>query len=464
VQVSRCYRDAQKSAKVQKVSTIESFTLKASVIHKNRYSYLLSEYKTSKCKISIICPIHGLFSQIPHDHLMGHGCPKCAIEKVAERKRHSLYIFIEKAVQVHGGNYDYSLVSYKNSKHKVQIICHLHGIFEQSPNHHLKGVGCLQCGIERAKLKNRLSVEDFISRSQIIHNYKYDYSKAKFNNTAEKAKIVCPIHGIFTQRVNSHLNGCGCPICAIENFKPKNKLNSEIFIKRSKAIHNNKYDYSLVNYINNTIMVNILCPLHSIFYQTPNSHLDGNGCPKCAIIYKAKSLRYTQEEFIVKAIAKHGNKYDYSNAIYVDAKTKVQISCKKHGAFFQQPGSHLSGAGCPTCLESHGESFIATILDNHKITYEREKKFSDCRVDRPLSFDFYIPSLNTCIEYDGGQHFFPCKYFGGDHSFKKIQMRDEVKNNYCRIKNIKLIRLFHKDSSVVIEDIIGSLLKTEYAG
>jgi len=446
------------------MSAIASFILKASVVHNNKYTYSLVDYKHSKVKVNILCPVHGLFRQRPNDHLMGHGCSKCAFDIIVSIRKHNTFIFIEKARKVHGTIYKYSLVQYNNSKCKVKIECQIHGIFEQTPNAHLRGSGCPECGVKRANFKKSLNAEDFIKRSHIIHDHTYDYTLVILKNTLEKVKILCSIHGIFEQTPNSHLNGCGCPKCANDSFVPKNKLNSVSFIERAIAKHAYKYDYSLVNYIDNITPINIICLAHGTFEQTPNSHIAGNGCPKCAIIYKANNLRLTQEEFIAKAINKHGNKYDYSNAIYVDAKTKVQISCKKHDTFFQQPGAHLFGAGCPTCVESHGESFIASIIDKYKIIYEREKKFSDCMVKRPLSFDFYIPSLNTCIEYDGSQHFFPCKYFGGDHSFKKLLMRDKVKNNYCTLKNIKLIRLSYKDSSAVIEDVIGNLLKTEYAG
>jgi hypothetical protein len=437
-----------------------SFISKASILHNNKYDYSLTGYKHSKAKVDILCPIHGLFRQMPNDHLNGRGCPKCGAEKVASIKKDNFNIFVKKATQVHGDTYDYSLVTYVNSKQKIKIICSIHGTFDQSPNHHLNGAGCPKCGIERARLKNKMTVEDFIERAHALQAYRYNYTLVKFNNLMDKIKIICPIHGVFTQKAGTHLQGCGCPNCASDKFTPKNKLNTETFIEYSKIKHGTKYGYSLTNYVNSITAVKIICPIHGAFEQTPNSHLDGNGCPSCAIIYRSNKLKLTQEEFILRAINRHGTIYDYSNAVYIGAKTKVLITCKKHGAFLQVPGSHIFGAGCPHCLESHGEKYIASILDLLNIPYEREKKFPDCRDNRPLLFDFYIQKFNMCIEYDGSQHFYPCKYFGGYLALERAQIRDKIKNRYCCEKQITLIRFSYRDSTEKISGTLYRILKS----
>jgi len=189
--------------------------------------------------------------------------------------------FILKAKQLHNNKYDYSLVNYVSMQIKIKIICPDHGVFKQRPMNHLnKKQGCPKCGtINRTNnQKNKLSKNDFIKKSNKIHNNKYDYSFVEYKNNKTKIKIVCPKHGIFLQSPLSHLSGNGCAFCAKQG-----KLNNEIFIQKSNKIHNNKYDYSLTKYINMKKKVNIICNIHNItFQQSPESHLKGSKCPLCA--------------------------------------------------------------------------------------------------------------------------------------------------------------------------------------
>jgi hypothetical protein len=137
----------------------------------------------------------------------------------------------------------------------------------------------------------------------------------------------------------------------------------------------------------------------------------------------------------------HKNRYEYDYVDYKRCDIKIKIKCKIHGIFFQTPASHLSGKGCPLCLESQGELKIAEFLDSEKIKYEREKTFKDCRHKHNLFFDFYIPDFNISIEYDGKQHFGPVDYYGGFPSYNYLKKTDAIKNNYCLTNGIKLIRI-----------------------
>src|SRR3990167_7438698 len=118
----------------------------------------------------------------------------------------------------------------------------------------------------------------FINKANKIHNYKYDYSEVAYLNSKTKIKIICKEHGIFKQRPDSHLNGNGCKKCA--NIKKNNKNK---FINQANEIHNSKYNYCNVNYINNKTKIKIICKKHGIFEQIPSSHLYGFGCSKCSI-------------------------------------------------------------------------------------------------------------------------------------------------------------------------------------
>ena len=137
--------------------------------------------------------------------------------------------FIKKATEIHDGYYDYSLVKYVRSNEKVKIICPIHGIFEQTPNKHLKGQGCKQCGKDRT----RVGFDGFVQRAIKVHGIYYDYSQVEYHRWDEKVCIVCPKHGPFWQTPNCHITlGQGCPKCAMEEretrrtdggmFRPRN--------------------------------------------------------------------------------------------------------------------------------------------------------------------------------------------------------------------------------------------------
>ena len=133
-------------------------------------------------------------------------------------------------------------------------------------------------------------------------------------------------------------------------YKKSTKLKTtEQFIIDAKKIHNNKYDYSLVDYINNKSKVKIICPTHGEFEQIPYSHLSGKGCPKCKGDKSRILNQSNTEEFLTKANLIHGAKFDYSLVDYKNARIKVKIICPIHGVFEQTPNNHLSRRGCPKC-------------------------------------------------------------------------------------------------------------------
>lgn len=338
--------------------------------------------------------------------------------------------FVTKAKIIHNNKYDYSKITYSGIKSKVKIICPIHGEFEQTPHHHVtRKQGCPKCRYITVSIKTRKNNEQFIKKANKIHNNKYDYSLVEYINAKTKIKIICPIHGEFEQTPDNHLQGQQCGKC-----RGLHKTNND-FIKEAKEIHGNKYDYSLIEYIDRKTKVKIVCKEHGVFEQLTYAHLYGQGCPKCI------GLNKTTEEFINEAKLIHGNKYDYSNADYLTSKKKIKIICNRHGEFEQTPNMHLRGNGCPICRESKGEKLVREFLIKNNIKYIQEHKFKKCKNKQVLPFDFYLPNYNTCIEYDGVQHFKPIKAFGGQKGFDLIKQNDLIKTNFCHENNIGLIRI-----------------------
>lgn len=342
--------------------------------------------------------------------------------------------FIEKSNTIHNFRYDYSISKYTSGKNKITIICNEHGEFSQRASAHLEGQGCMGCRLEN----RRTGLELFLERCFEIHGDKYDYSLIdKYTNNRDKVKVICKYHGVFEITPEHHTNRKqGCSECK--------KMGLEKFLISANKKHNNTYDYSLITeYKNNKEKVKIICKKHGVFEQRVIDHISGIGCSECT----QNRFRLSTQDFINKANILHNNKYEYSSTIdFKSNKDKVEIICKEHGKFLQRVNSHLTGQGCPTCKESKGEEFIRNYLIDNKIGFIQEKKFKDCIYKSELPFDFYLPELNTCIEYNGIQHYKPIEYFGGLESFEYQIIRDKIKNEYCLNNNIHLLIIKYNDN------------------
>jgi len=288
----------EKENKIKILKSKNNFIKGAKEIHGNKYNYSLVNYIGNRFKIKIICSKHGIFEQTPNSHLQGHGCFKCYGSIKSTTKE-----FIEKAKKIHENKYDYSKVEYINNKTKIKIICFIHGEFEQKPLNHLEGNGCPKCGIKKSGEEKILKTKNsFIKKSQKIHNKKYDYSKVNYIGNKNKIKIICPEHGEFEQLPFSHLRGHGCPKCANIIISNKIKSNTNDFIEKAKQVHNNKYNYCLIDYKNAITKVKIICPKHGEFQQEANSHLQGRGCPKCFLSTGEKIISKFLDENNIKYI------------------------------------------------------------------------------------------------------------------------------------------------------------------
>jgi len=260
----------------------EKFIIDSNNVHNSQYDYSKTKYIRGSTKVTITCLIHGDFQQTPNSHLNGQGCPECGYIKRDAWKRKSQEEAINGFIAVHGNLYDYSMVNYLGSTIKVKIICPIHGEFEQTPANHLQGQGCPECGRDKVCASHTKNLDDLIEKSNIIHDYKYDYSLVEYTRTKDKVSIKCPIHGVFHQRFDDHITrGQGCPECG--NIKSANsqRSNTDEFVRKAKLVWGNTYDYSLVEYHNRNTKVIIICNIHGEFQQTPNTHCRGSGCPKC---------------------------------------------------------------------------------------------------------------------------------------------------------------------------------------
>ncbi len=338
--------------------------------------------------------------------------------------------FIRRAKFHYGEKYTYDHSVYRGYDEKITVTCVVHGNFEIITGNFLRGnTGCKLCGKFVDKTK-------FIMLSRKKHGTKYIYDKVQYTNTYTKVEIVCPKHGSFYQTPYLHYHrGDGCVRCSHD----KNKYKIDDFVLKARKIHGNRYDYSAVDFDESTEYINIRCPEHGWYKQRPGSHLYGNKCTDCA----RNDSKLGKEEFVKKARIIHGDRYIYDKVIYVNNKTKVKITCVKHGDFLTKPNCHLSNkAGCPKCRESGGESAIRVFLEKNKIHYIKEYIVPPYK----YRYDYYLPDLNLLIEYHGLQHYRPVKRFGGEEAFKSVVVRDEHKKQIAKEKgfNYLVLNICHK--------------------
>jgi very-short-patch-repair endonuclease len=212
------------------------------------------------------------------------------------------------------------------------------------------------------------------------------------------------------------------------------------FIIEAKLIHSNKFTYENTIYKNNKTKVLITCLKHGDFEQLPVSHLIGKGCKKCVDEKQTGSL----ENFIINANRIHNNFYNYESSIYINSSSLINISCPKHGLFSMIAGNHIQGKGCSQCNKSKGELSIFNYLTNNNIKFIQQFKIINCKNINPLPFDFYIPSFNLLIEYQGKQHFIETNYYKMI-SLNERQRLDKIKKDYALNNGFKFLEITYKD-------------------
>ena len=220
----------------------------------------------------------------------------------------------------------------------------------------------------------KLTTEEFIKKAREEHGDRYDYSKVEYVNSTTKVCIICKEHGDFLQQPSNHLHGIGCPQCGVEIRRKKRTHSIDVFLKKAKSIHGDKYDYSKVKYINKRTKVCIVCPTHGDFWQSPGKHLSGQGCEKCHRVSIAKQFSLGKEEFVERANRIYDGFYDYSEVNYVNSNTYIKIICPIHGAFEQVPSSHLKGHGCPHC--GRKKTAKSKTIWTHDSCYKEAKKYN----------------------------------------------------------------------------------------
>lgn len=364
------------------------------------------------------------------------------------RKKVNLSEIQKRSDKIHNNSFIIDINQpYNNMKDYIDIYCKKCGnTFKQKVGNHIFGKsGCPFCYGNK-----KININQVIDKSVQLFGDKYRIDYQDIENNRSKIKIFCnKCNKFFTQSINSHLNGNGCPDCAGNILLTLDKIR-----EKSNKIHNNLYEIPEQNFKNTNSKIKILCKkCNKFFTQRIADHLKGSGCQKCGITKRNNSLTLKFKDFSDRSSEIHDNKYLYFEDTYTNTKNKTKIFCNKCGRFFNQaPMHHMNNHGCPYCLESKGEKIIYNFLIKNDIKFDPQKKFDDCIYKRKLPFDFYLPDFNLCIEFDGIQHYE--LFYKRKNDVKSLEeqlIRDKIKTEFCIKNNIKLLRIKYDDD--IIEKI-----------
>lgn len=190
------------------------------------------------------------------------------------------------------------------------------------------------------------------------------------------------------------------------------------------------------------------------------SNRNGTRCPECSLKKSSSSKTKWTEDAIREYVENNG--YVFIKMIeYKYNKSKILIWCGNDDHAYWETrfdSFYYDKYRCPQCNETKGEKGISDVLNKYNIKFKAQYKFNDCKFKHILSFDFYLPQHNCCIEFDGQQHFEIIEWFGGFDGFVEGKIRDTIKNIYCKNNEIKLIRIPYYDLNK-IEETLNKELK-----
>lgn len=289
----------------------------------------------------------------------------------------------------------------------------------------------------------KLTTEEFSNRARGIHNGRYKYP-AKYLGAGIPMSIICKLHGVFKQTPNAHLQGQGCPICAVKKVTDGSKVPIAEVLSRFEAVHKGVYGYSGVEYISMHSVVGINCPQHGEFFQTPHSHIKGRGCPICAKP-KQQKRNIDRNHAIIRNFEKlareqHGDIFDYSGTVYTHNQGEVALRCTIHNReIFQTARDHLDGYNpCPQCnhMKSKDEQAIADYLSIYTPILHRDRSLIG-----PKELDIYIPSANLAVEFHGMYYH---SHFNAEDE-KKDKLKSYNKYLQCAEKGVRLITIYQTE-------------------
>lgn len=456
---------------------IDEFINRASLVHLNKYDYSRVTYSKTNDIIEIICPKHGSFFQKRNLHLGGNGCKRCNMSK-GERK-------IEKFLIDNSINYSHQFTFYECRNinplpfdfflHDYNVCIEYDGVQHSAKSKHesfyyskdikvndeIKNKYCSTNDITLLRIPHTvknvsayltkkfinlkiMTTEEkknrFIKKAIDLWGYKYNYDKVNYIDN--KTPVSIGYKGYYyLQSPIKHLQGKKIEL-------QEKRMSTDEFIFKSKLVWGERFDYSECEYLGTSKKVKLYDNLkHRWIEQIPKSHLKGYEVTKMSL-----------DEFISECNLIHGSKYKILAENYTNLHSEVKLFCPYHGEITKKAASILYSSACRACPEHDFNKNVVSFLKNKSVNYFKNYSFYETLNSTRFFFNFYLPTLRTCIEFDGIQHFEPIEYFGGIESFEKQQKNDIMKQSYCEENFIDLIRIRY-DRINSISDILWEALK-----
>jgi DNA-directed RNA polymerase subunit RPC12/RpoP len=407
-------------------------------------------YKNNRQKLEFICSDCGeVFRKTLHDLTRKKvpTCPDCSQKRNWDNMRFK-YEDIKIEIESMGG----IIISneYVNSKTKLELMCpecseSFNRPFEEIKYN--KSVICGVCAMKKMGNDKVWNMEKFLHELEIRNQKIFSELKFKGNYINNGTPIYADSKfGEVKVIPNSVLAGYGFDIKSATN-------QHEYFLNELKCKNRIAYDSLefIDTYSSDKHKMRALNGYGEVLVD--RNHLLQGKNP--TIMAATNKTNY----WINQAIEKQGcEKLDYSLVDYINIKHKVIIICKLHGEFDVAPNNFLQGQSCPVCNHSRGEDRIYTILKANNIEFKTQYKFDGCVNKKRLPFDFYIPSINMAVEYQGGQHYFEVEHFGGLEGFKKTKRNDSIKKRYCVENKITLLEIPYWDFNNIDKILIREVL------
>lgn len=294
----------------------------------------------------------------------------------------------------------------------------------------------------RTDQPHKVTYDDFVARCTNFaepvneKHQEVDYSKpesrAAWNGSKSKVPLWCTVHEeFFVQQAANHMNGQGCPKCGKDVYKAKRRKSDPV--ADFQAVHGNLYDYSRMVYANVQTPIEIVCETHGSFWQKPNAHLTGHGCPDCwenrRRAFGAARTEVYRDAYAERAARVHGGRYAILKAPE-SSQDDVVLVCTKHGEFRQKAYSHLDGHGCWQCgqRENMAQNEVASFIESLGVRVEHENR----TILDGLHIDIWAPDVRIGVEYHGS-HWHTEDRVGGKH-------REKYERAVCA--NVRLIQIF----------------------
>lgn len=412
---------------------------------KRGYDLVSEEYHNVSEHLEYICRKHkdkGIqkitFSKL---HSVNRGCYYCGRERTENAHVKELDPEYDKQL-CESKNFTYIGSRKENHIFVIDFICNNHkdlGIQSMRRNNMKRQIkGCQYCSGKNLPEWYLMKKKDEVNPNIILID--------PYKNMTTRMKCLCKKHNfLHNKTMQEILGGKGCYYCGLE------KLSKQMFLSDDQVnenIHKKNPHVDVIKYNGADIISEWYCNKHPKSFSKCYVTLlyCDSGCDECYKELIRDRYGLGQLEFKKKIKEIHPTLQVIGK--YINNTTPVDLYCQKHDCYFStDPSSAYKRLSCcPKSRVTYKEEYVCSLLEKWGYSITRQKKFDDCKDKNVLPFDCYLNDFNVLVEYDGEGHYKPVMF--GEESYEEAvekfhytQKHDQMKNEYCEVNNIPLIRI-----------------------